>query len=160
MKLAALGPWWERGTRWWDERSLREQILVGTLAALAMLALLLVGVVRPLEATRARASADIRTYDMLAMRLRTAGPGLGNAQARGAPVDIIAQSAGVAGLSVQQIAPENGRTRVVFGDAPFETIVRWVAALERSSRLRVSEARIARTTNGTGGVSASFLIAG
>jgi general secretion pathway protein M len=157
MRLASLGPWWGRGTRWWDERSLREQVLIGTFAALAMLALLLVCVIRPLEAKRAHAAADIRTYDMLATRLRAAGPGLGNAQAQGASLDIITQSAAVAGLSVQQIAPEDGRTRIVFADAPFETIVRWVAALERSSRLRVGEARITRSASG---VSASFLIAG
>ena len=157
MRLASLGPWWGRGTRWWDERSLREQVLIGTFAALAMLALLLVGVVRPLEAKRAHAAADIRTYDMLAMRLRTAGPSLANAQAHGAAVDIITQSAAVAGLSIEQIAPEKGRTRVEFADTSFESVIRWVAALERSSRLRIGEARIARST---GGVSASFLIAG
>jgi len=50
MKFASLGPWWDQGARWWDERSLREQILLGVLAALAMLALLLFAVVRPLEA--------------------------------------------------------------------------------------------------------------
>ena len=159
MRLAALAPWWARGTRWWDERSLREQILLGVLAALAMLALLLVGVIRPLEAARARAAADIRTYEMLDLRLRAAGPRLGSSQVRGAPTEIIAQSAGVAGLTIQQIAPENGRTRVVFADASFEAVLRWVAALEQSSRLRVVEARVARSTTGAG-VAASFLVAG
>jgi len=153
MNLASLRPWW-------DERSLREQVLIGAFATLAMFALLLVAVVRPLEAKRAQAAADIRTYDMLATRLRSAGPTVGTAQARGASADIIAQSAAVAGLTIDQIAAENGRTRISFADAPYETIIRWVSALEKSSRLRVSEARIARAASPSGGVSASFVIAG
>jgi len=153
MNFTALRPWW-------DERSLREQVLIGAFATLAMFALLLIAVVRPLEAKRAQAAADIRTYDMLTSRLRAAGPTVGTAQARGASADIIAQSAAVAGLTIDQIAVENGRTRISFADAPYETIIRWVAALEKSSRLRVSEARIDRATSPSGGVAASFVIAG
>jgi len=159
MRLSAIGPWWDQGTRWWDDRSLREQILLGVLFTLAMLALLLFAVVRPLETTRARAAADIRTYEMLDQRLRAASRDPITAQARGAPTEIIAQSAGIAGLTIQQIAPENSRTRVVFADTSFENVLRWVAALEQSSRLRVTDAKIARSTTGAG-VSASFLITG
>jgi general secretion pathway protein M len=159
MKLASLGPWWDRGTGWWSERSVREQVLLGSLAALAMAALLLVVVVRPLEAARARAAADIRTYDMLAMRLKAAGPGLATARHRGPPASIVAEIAASSGLTVQRVEPEGGRLRVVFADGSFEGVLRFVAELERTSALRVSEAQIERATLGTG-VSAQLLLAG
>jgi general secretion pathway protein M len=159
VKLASLGPWWDRGTGWWSERSLREQVLLGTLAALAMAALLLIAVVRPLEAERARAAADIRTYDMLAMRLKAAGPGLTGAARKGPPAAIVSQIAAASGLTVQRVEPEGGRLRVVFADAPFDNVLRFVAEVERTSPLRVSESQIERSSLGTG-VSAQFLLAG
>lgn len=165
MRLAELRPAWERaGDRWagfWDARSAREQVLLGALAAAGLLALLLVAVVRPLESARARAAADIRTYDMLAMRLRSAGPDIGMAQ-KGPPAALVSQAAATAGLAVQRIEPEGGRLNVVLADAPFDAVVRFTAEIERTSGLRVSEARIDRspTAIGSGLVSASLLLAG
>lgn len=158
MKLASLGPWWDRGTGWWSERSLREQALLGTLAALAMAAILLLAVVRPLEAARARAAGDIRTYDMLAMRLKAAGPAIGGATRKGPPAGIVAETAAASGLTVQRVEPEGGRLRVVFADASFDAVLRWVTELEQTSALRISEAQIERASAGTG-VSAQFLVA-
>jgi general secretion pathway protein M len=144
---------------WWQARSSREQILLGLLALLALAALLLVAVVRPLEAARARAAADIRTYDMLAMRLRATGPGLAVGMHRGPAAQIVSQTAAANGLTVQRVEPENGRLRVVFADAPFEAVLRWVSEVERTSALRISEAQIERSAQGNG-VSAQFLLAG
>lgn len=144
---------------WWQARSPREQILLGILALLALAALLLIAVVRPLEAARARAAADIRTYDMLAMRLRAAGPGLAVGMHRGPPAQIVAQIAAASGLTVQRVEPENGKLRVVFADAPFEAVLRWVSDVERTSTLRIGEAQIERSAQGNG-VSAQFLLAG
>jgi general secretion pathway protein M len=160
MKGGRLTPWWDRGTIWWSGRSRREQVLLGVLAAFATLALLLIAVVRPLEAARARATADIRTYDMLAMRLRAAGPGLGAAARRGPPASIVAASAGAAGVNVQRVEPEGGRLTVVLADAPFDAVLRFVADLEWTSALRVSEARIEASASGPGLVTARFVLAG
>jgi general secretion pathway protein M len=164
MKLASLAPWWDqgmdRGTAWWAERSRREQVLLGALAAIGILALLLVAVVRPLEAARARAAADIRTYDMLAMRLRAAGPGIGAAARRGSPSAIVAASAGATGVTVNRVEPEGGRLTVVLGDAPFDSVLRFVADLERTSALRVAEARLEQSNSGPGLVTARLVLAG
>ncbi|WP_404711569.1 type II secretion system protein GspM [Sphingomonas sp. MMS24-J13] len=143
----------------WQARSSREQILLAVLALLALAALLLVAVVRPLETARARAAADIRTYDMLAMRLRAAGPGLAADMHRGPPAQIVSQTAAASGLTVQRVEPENGKLRVVFADAPFEAVLRWVSEIERTSALRIGEAQIERSAQGNG-VSAQFLLAG
>jgi general secretion pathway protein M len=159
MKLASLGPWWERGTGWWSERSAREQVLLGVLAALGMAALLLFVVVRPLQSARARAAADIRTYDMLALRLKATGPGIGGPARKGPAPEIVSQVASANGLTVQRVEPESGRLRVVFADASFDAVLRWVAELEQTSRLRISEVQIERASTGTG-VAAQFLVAG
>jgi general secretion pathway protein M len=160
MKLGALDPWWDRGTLWWSDRSQREQRLLGALAVIGLVALLLVAVVKPLEAARATATAEIRTYDMLAMRLRAAGPGLGAAVRRGPPATVVAASAGATGVNVQRVEPEGGRLTVVLADAPFDAVLRFVADLERTSALRVAEARIEQSNSGPGLVTARFVMAG
>jgi general secretion pathway protein M len=160
MKFGSLEPFWDKGTAWWSDRSQREQRLLGALAAIGIIALLLVAVVKPLEAARARATADIRTYDMLAMRLRAAGPGLGAAARRGPPATVVAASAGATGVNVQRVEPEGGRLTVVLADAPFDAVLRFVADLERTSALRVAEARIEQSNNGPGLVTARFVMAG
>ncbi|MDO6413608.1 type II secretion system protein GspM [Sphingomonas sp. BIUV-7] len=161
MKLGSLAPWWDRGTLWWSGRSQREQVLLGVLAALGTLAILMALVVRPLETARAQATADIRTYDMLAMRLRAAGPGMAGAAARhGPPAGIVAASAGATGVTVQRVEPESGRLTVVLADAPFDAVLRFVADLERTSSLRVGEARIEASATGPGLVTARFVLAG
>lgn len=156
----ALAQAWDRGMLWWSDRSRREQMLLGVLAAIALLALLLVAVVKPLEAARARATAEIRTYDMLAMRLRAAGPGLSGATRHGQPASVVAASAGATGVSVQRVEPEGGKLTVVLADAPFDAVLRFVADLERTSALRVAEARIEQSNSGPGLVTARFVMAG
>jgi general secretion pathway protein M len=154
-----MAPYWERASGWWSERSLREQVLLGALTVVGMAALLLVLVIRPLEAKRARYAADIRAYDMLAMRLRSAGPGMAVTARRGPPSQIVSEVAATSGLTVQRVEPEGGKLRVVFADAPFEGVLRWVSELERTSPLRISEAQIERSGSGIG-VAAQFLVAG
>lgn len=161
MKLAALAPWWDQGTRWWADRSARERALLAALGGMALAALLIVAVVRPIQAERARAAADIRTADMLALRLRGAGPGRGAAlRGRGSPAAIVSQSAAAAGLTIARIEPEGGRLRVAFADAPFDAVLRWIATIEQTGAVRVGEARIDRGLSVPGSVASSFLISG
>ncbi|NIJ07741.1 general secretion pathway protein M [Sphingomonas vulcanisoli] len=156
--LEQLRPQWEKGALWWDERSAREQLMLGSLFAIALVALLLGAVIRPLESARARAAADIRTYQMIDLRLRQGGVSSG--QRSGPPAQQISQSAAAAGLQVQRIEPQGARTNVVLADAPFDAVLRFVADLEKNSALRVSEARIERSQIAAGMVTAQFLVAG
>ncbi len=161
LDLGRLEPWWRRGQDWWTERSLREQILVGTFAALAIFAVLVIAIIRPLQSVRADALVDIRNADMLAARVTSAGPALAmqTRMRRGTSSAIVTESIAAAGLSVQRIEPESGQLRVVLGDASFDAVLRWVADIEASSNLRVGEARIERRT-APGIVSAQFLVIG
>lgn len=126
---------------WWQGRSQREQVLLAVLGGVALVALLLVGVVKPLQARHGEALADIRTYQALATRLRAAGPRTGPAlpQRQGDAMAIIGASAQEFGL-VPQGASASG---VSFTDAPYAGLLRWVASVEATSSLRVAAISIA-----------------
>lgn len=160
FSLAPLEPYWHQTRLWWTERSLREQILLGALAAFAALALLLVAVVVPLRDIRAEARAGIRNAALLEARLR-AGGDLANAGRvrRGTASAIVTDSAAAASLTIQRIEPEGGNIRVVFTDAAFGLVLTWIADIEQTSRLRVREADIERKA-APGLVSASIVLEG
>ena len=159
--LGRLQGWWWRSRNLWIERSLREQVLLGALAATAIVALLLMAVIAPLRAVRADALADIRNADLLEARIRGGGPDLaqGGKFRRGTASAIVTDSVSAARLTVQRIEPEGGNLRVVLSDAPFEQVLQWIAALEQNSRLRVINAGIERK-GAPGVVSTSLVVAG
>lgn len=159
--LAALEPWWHRVRSWWTERSLREQVLIGGLAAVAIFALLLVGVIVPLRNVRAAAYEELHNAARLEAQLRqgsssqTGGLGQPGAMRRGTASAILTDSAAAAHLSIQRMEPEGGNTRVEIGDAPFSQVMGWIADVERNSRLRVQQAQIDQ--KGAGIVTASLV---
>ncbi len=129
----------------WQARSQREQWLLGIIAGLLLAWLLAVLVVLPLQRARAEALADIRTYESLNARLRTAGPlgGAGQPQASGSPVTILSTTAAPFGV-VPVVNADGDGFRVTIGDAPYDAVLRWIAAVEQSSRLRVTMMRLDR----------------
>ncbi len=161
LDLAALAPWWQRGRVWWTERSLREQVLLGVLASLGIVALLLVAIIAPLHTAREAALADIRSASLLEARLRTGGADLarGGKVRRGAPSAIITDAISTAQLTLQRIEPEGANTRVVLGDAPFDKVMQWIADVEATSRLRVISADIQRKS-APGTVGATIVLGG
>ena len=124
---------------WWAARSRREQILLGVLGAVALLAALLLLVVKPLQAARGEALADIRTYQTLAGRLRAAGPPVAGRPAlrTGQPSAIVAATAAEAGLLPAATTPAGSGVTVTLADAPYDAVLRWVAATEATSALRL-----------------------
>ncbi len=158
--LGQVDPYWQRSRLWWVERSLREQILLAALSVALILAALLLLVIAPLRAERADALARIRVAALLEARLR-AGEGNPVARARiqrGTASAILTDSASAARLTIDRIEPEGGGTRVVIADAPFDQVLRWIADLEATSRLRVSQSSIVRKSPGI--VSTTLVIAG
>ncbi len=161
FSLAPLEPYWGRTRIWWSERSRREQILIGAFLAISILTLLIVAVIAPLHQVREEARADIRNAAILEARLRGAGPDLALAATvrSGTASAILADSAAAASLGIERMEPEGGNTRVVLSDAPFEQVMRWIANIEQTSRLRVREADIERK-GAAGIVSASIVVEG
>lgn len=165
LDLTALQPHWHRSRGWWGERSLREQVLIGGLAAVAIFALLLVGVIVPLRGIRTAAYDHLHNAAVLDAQLRQGGAGqIGGSGQRattrhGTPSAILTDSAAAARLSIQRMEPEGGNTRVELGDAPFNQVMSWIADVERNSRLRVQQAQIDQK-GAPGTVSASFVFSG
>ena len=144
---------------WWAARSRREQWLLGTLAVLAGLWLLITALVQPMLAARAQARNDIRTYESLNARLRGAGSlatATAQPQMSGSPATILSSTGAQFGL-VPVVAGEGATLRVTIADAPYESVLRWIAAFEGSSTLRVIRLRVARRPT-SGFVSAELAV--
>ena len=122
---------------WWSDLSPRERVLVGTLGALLAVAILVYGVIRPLQASRAQSFADIRTYETLNARIAAAGtlgPPAGPPPRSGAPGDMLTQSAQGFGLQVQVEATPGG-VRATVPDAAYDAVVNWMADVARTTPL-------------------------
>lgn len=128
----------ERMKALWDDRSPREQWMLGVMVAMLAVVILWVGVLWPLQAGQRSArdalaqatdrNADIRTKVKLLKSLaRTAASG-----AAVAPVDqLIGQAAGEAGLTLER-AQAQGANRVEIAMASVRPVAlfSWLAALE------------------------------
>jgi general secretion pathway protein M len=130
---------------WWIGLSSRERWLVGTMATLLVLVVLVYGVVKPLQAARADALADIRTYETLTARIRAAGTLTANRAPRreGPAASVVSGSAGTFGLVVSPTAIPGG-VRVAVADASYDSLLAWLSDLSATSNLRVRRVSIQR----------------
>lgn len=135
----ALDAWGARIASWWSGLSTRERWLVGTLGAILAALVLVFGIVKPLQAARAAALADIRTYETLTARVRAAGvltPRGARPQVReGAPADAAQAAARDAGITAT-ITPGGAGLTAQVAEAPYEAVVGWIADVERTTPLR------------------------
>jgi len=154
-RMPALDAALARFDTWWSGLSRREQWMVGGLAVVLGGLVLVYGVIKPLQAARADAIADIRTYETLSARIRAAGT-LTSAKAprrQGPPAQVASSSAATFGFAV---APEAipGGVRVAVADASYDSLMAWLADLAATSDLRVRRVSIQRRPT-AGRVSAS-----
>jgi general secretion pathway protein M len=130
---------------WWGSRSRREQWLLIVMAVLLGGAVLVYGVVKPLQAARAQAVADIFTYETLSARIRAAGsltPGRAP-QRTGSPDSIVTGSAVSAGITATTQPIPNG-VRATVADGTYEAVLAWLADIGSTSRLAVRRVAIQR----------------
>lgn len=133
---------------WWSGLSQRERVMLAGLAIVLGGLVLVFGVVKPLQAARAEALQDIRTYETLSARIRAAGgitPTPAARQRRGAPAEVIANSAGEFALAATT-APIPGGLRATIADGSYEALMTWLADLQRTSRLSVRRVEVKRGT--------------
>lgn len=131
---------------WWGDRTPRERRLLVALGSTALLVLIVFAIYRPLSDARARAVADIHTYEVLAAQLRIAGPELSRLRAidRSASPATVTSSASAFGLNISQLSPQGDVIRVSLQEADFTKIIQWLVQLESTTTLRVSEVRLDR----------------
>ncbi len=144
-RMPALDAALARFDGWWSTLSPRERVLVSIFGALLALTILVFGVVKPLQAARAQAIADIRTHETLTARIRAAGTLSATPVPRrqGAPRDVATSSAQHFGLTVVPEAVAGG-VRVTVADATYESLIAWLADLSATSDLRVRRLDIQR----------------
>ncbi len=137
----ALAPHRRRVALWWGGLSPRERMLLAVLGGIAALFLIVTLVVRPVQAARAQALADIRTYRTLSTRIRAAGPAFAAAPAAarrtGDVAAIVSASAPLFALSPQAVEAAGDAVRVRLAGVPYDAVMRWIADLARTSDLRV-----------------------
>ncbi|WP_447724146.1 type II secretion system protein GspM [Sphingomonas koreensis] len=152
-----LDAWRARAGIWWAGLSGRERWLVGSLGGIVVALALVFLVVKPLQAARAGALADIRTYETLTARVRAAGvlnPKGAKTQLReGAPADAAQAAASEAGITAT-IAPGGAGLTAQVAGAPYEAVIGWVADVERTTLLRAQRVEL-RKGSAAGRVSAS-----
>ena len=148
-RLATLFPTfesaWAKTVTWWQARSSREQWLLGIMVGLLVLWLPAVTVILPIQRARAAALADIRTYENLTARLRSAGSigATPQVQASGSPNMILSNTASQFGV-VPVINSDVTGLRITVADAPYDAVMRWIAAVEQTSSIRVVKMRLMR----------------
>ena len=145
---------------WWGARSRREQLLLAVMAVLLGGVVMVYGVVKPIQAARAQAVADIFTYETLSARIRAAGsltPGRAP-QRTGSPDAIVTGAAVAAGLTANA-QPIPGGVRATVADGTYEAVLAWLADIGSTSRLAVRRVSIQRRPQ-PGRVSATVDFAG
>ena len=132
---------------WWSTLSQRERVLRTVLGLLLAGAGLIYGVVKPLQAARAEARADIRTYETLSARIRAAGKLEAQVPRRaGSPVEIVQASAQAQSLSVAVEAADGG-VRATVSEGQYDRVLNWISDVSRTSSLGVTSARIVRRSD-------------
>ena len=152
-----LDAWGAKIAGWWRGLSVRERWMVGTLGVILGILLLVFAVVKPLQAARADALADIRTYETLTARVRAAGvlvpKGSQPQQRGGSPGEAAQNAASEAGIVANITQSEAGLTAQI-ADAPYEGVVGWIANVERTTPLRARKVEL-RKSGAAGRISAS-----
>lgn len=140
---STLAPHGVRVAQWWRERSARERRLLAALGIVLAVAALVALMIRPLQAARASALADIHVYDALAAQLRAGGPVTAAVPRRtGDAAAIVAASLPEFGLAAASSVAQGAGVRVELRQVGYDALVRWLADLDRTSDLRVARLRI------------------
>lgn len=130
---------------WWQGLTTRERVLVGTLTVLLAGVVLVYGVVKPVQAARAQARADIRQAETLMARVRAAGrlESAAPTAAAGPPQTVIASAATTAGLQ-PVLADTNGGVTATLTDAPYPAVVTWLSSVASTSKINVRRVTMQR----------------
>ena len=132
--------------QWWEDRTAREHWLLGVMAAVAIVVGLDRLVWHPLDTARTTALAEIARDDRIAAQLRVAGPDVARiAAARtGTLSTLVTDRAAKAGLTIARIEPQGANVAVSLDGVGFDTLVDWLAALDRDAGVSVVDLKVDR----------------
>ena len=129
------------------DRTPRERLLLGTMAAVGALALVYLAVWQPLQNARSGYQAAIARQDALTARIATLGTDAAPAPVASdprPPAVIVSDSAAAAFLAIRRLEPAEDRVGVVLEDADFGAVLIWLDRLDRDFGLQVAEIDISR----------------
>ena len=129
------------------DRTPRERLLLGAMAAVAALALVYLGIWQPLQNARNGYEAAIARQDALTARIAALGSDAAPAPVISdprPPAVIVSEAAASAALAIRRLEPAEDRVRVVLEDADFGAVLVWLDALDRDTGLKVAEIDITR----------------
>lgn len=141
-RVPTFAAWAASARDWWHARTPRERLWLRILAVLLLVLLLIFAVIRPLQAARAQALADIRTYETYNARLQAAGSLAPVRAARtGTPQSMVSDSAIAQGLSAT-VEPAGSGVRASVADGSYDSLVTWLADVGATTDLRVTKVAI------------------
>ena len=140
VRISVIEPMFARIGAWWEGLSNRERWMVGGLGLFLAALILIYGVVKPLQAARADALQQIRTYETLNARIRAAGSLSATpppAMQSGPASDILTASAQRFGIDAAISETEQG-IRVEIAQAKYDNVLAWIADLASTSGLNLT----------------------
>ena len=142
------------------DRTPRERLLLGSMAAVGVMALACLAIWQPLQAAGNGYAAAIARQDALTIRIATLGTEAAPAPVVSdprPPAVIVSDAAAAATLAIRRLEPAEDRVRVVLEDADFGAVLVWLDALNRDTGLKVAEIDITRRPE-PGMVSATVML--
>lgn len=155
---------------WFEGLEQRERLLVAVAGVLVIIAVLVLGIIRPIAGQTSRGLervADKRDLlvelEQVAQRIGPQGGGVtpGNAVNTDSLVVVVDQTTRSAGLAtyLKRNQPDGATSiRLRFENAPFDTVVEWLAELEAKYNLSATSANIDMASE-NGRVNCNFTLA-
>ncbi|MBM4227078.1 MAG: type II secretion system protein M [Gammaproteobacteria bacterium] len=156
---------------WWQGLNPRERLLVSLASAAALVALLFLLVVEPLQlrhgrlqdelAGQARALQSLQRLGEEAAALREGGAPRGRLAEGQTLLALLNASAGARGLSsgIERIVPNgSGEASVVVRGVPFDTLVAWLIALRTASGVEAQRLVVDSDGSAPGRINASLTL--
>ncbi len=155
--------------QWWDGLAPRERLMVSAAALVALLALIVAGLLRPLASARAVAAAELADkqivladIERVAARFGPRAAGATAAQPSGESLVVLVDRttrAGGLGAYLKRNEPDGqDGIRLRFENAPFDELVAWLGELQTNQRVGVVSATV-DPGEGAGRVSANVQLA-
>ena len=125
-------------------KSPREKLLMAALGGLILLWLAITQVWAPLQRLRQDFAARIPRIERALAQVQAAPETLAVASDTRATPAIITDAADTFGLRISRLQPLGSGAQLTLDDAPFETVLLWIEALQREDALRLVDLTLTR----------------
>jgi general secretion pathway protein M len=130
--------------RYFATKSPRERLLMGALAAAVLIWLAVTQIVQPLQAHRRDMAARIPRIERALARLQAAPEALAAPPDSRATPAILTEAADTFALKISRLQPQGSGAQLTLEDAPFDSVLLWIEALQRDDALRLMDLTLTR----------------